>query len=112
MDLDSDEDVPDQKSGSEGEYSLEEDEDDLDDQSDDDSWEDESGGKGDEERNVLDGLALPHSSANEISKFLPYIMKHKPADHNEDMMGQYHKFLQGEASKGEMSCFGINYTFC
>lgn len=110
FDLDTDEEVPDQKSGSEGEDSFEDDEDDeedgddLEDQSDDDGWEDEAEG----ERNVFDGLALPRSSANdEMSKFLPYITKHKPRDRNEDMMGQYHKFLQREASKGEKSCFEI-----
>lgn len=105
FDLDTDEEVPDQNSGSEREDG-EDDEDDLEDQS-DDGWEDESEGEGDEESDVLDSLALPHSSTtNEMDKFLPYIMKHKPRDRNDDMMGQYHKFLQREASKGKISSFG------
>lgn len=111
LDLDTDEEVPDQKSGSEREDSFEDDEDgeddedDLEDQS-DGGWEDKSEEDGDEESGVLDEPVLPSSSTiGEMKKFLPYIMKHKPRDRNEDIMEQYHKFLQREASKGKISSF-------
>lgn len=105
-DLDTDEEVPDRKTGcNDGESSEDEDEDEDDDDGQDD-WEDDEDDDEDDyvDRELdLQKLVPAHTSANDDTKtFVAYMARHHQLeqDSNHDMMGQYQRFMKRESSKG------------